>query len=301
MSRPEPRHHSDRAPEGAHIEARRPRSAGRTAVAEAASGARAMLPWLAGVAPFGLVIGVSAGQASIGAGAGWFTGPTIYGGSAQIAAIQMLDAGAAAVPVIVTVLVINLRLVLYSAVLARYWRGTPLWWRLLAGYLLVDPSFVVGLERYRAGDTTLHDTSPAGGRPAHAHYLGGAVHLWVGWLVALAVGALAGATVPQGLHLELLVPFYLIGQVVPGMRQAANRRATLVSGTVAAACIAAPLHLGIAIGILAGLVAGSLSPRSRASGAAAATPATSASAGPGPAASAGAARAPVLSRREERL
>ena len=48
-----------------------------------AAGARAMAPWLAGVVPFGLVIGVSAAQADIPTLAGWLTGPLIYAGSAQ--------------------------------------------------------------------------------------------------------------------------------------------------------------------------------------------------------------------------
>ena len=117
------------------------------------SGMRAMVPWLIGTAPFGLVIGVSAAQADIPTLAGWLTGPVIFSGSAQVATIQMLDAGAAAYAVIITALVINLRLLLYSAAIARYWRGTPLWWRLLGGYLLVDPTFVVGTDRYD-GDPT---------------------------------------------------------------------------------------------------------------------------------------------------
>jgi len=221
---------------------------------DAAAGMRGMLPWLLAVAPFGLVIGVAAGQARISSAVGWFTGPTIYGGSAQVAAIQLLDAGAAAGPVIATVLVINLRLVFYSAALARYWRDTPLWWRLLAGYLLVDPSFVVGSRRYAD-----HARTPAALRSSHAYYLGGAAVLWVGWLTALGVGAVAGSSVPTGLHLELLVPLYLLGQIMPNLRQPSTRRATLVSGVVAAVSVAAPLHLGIAIGIVAGLVAGSLS------------------------------------------
>ena len=50
--------------------------------------------------------------------AGWLTGPTIYAGSAQIATIQMLDTGAAPLAVVVTALVINLRLILYSAAMA---------------------------------------------------------------------------------------------------------------------------------------------------------------------------------------
>jgi predicted branched-subunit amino acid permease len=219
---------------------------------EYASGARAMVPWLAGVLPFGLVIGISASQAHIPTAAGWLTGVAIYAGSAQIAAIQMLDAGAAPVAVIVTVLVINLRLALYSAAMANYWRGTPLWWRLLGGYLLVDPSFVVGIDRYAVEPER---------RRAHAHYLGGAVVLWVGWLAAIAVGAIAGASVPRVLHLEMLVPLFLVGEIVPKLRQAPARWAALVSAAVAVLCLTAPLHLGIAIGIVAGMTAGQLAVR----------------------------------------
>ena len=92
---------------------------------EIAAGARAMVPWLAGVTPFGLVIGVSAAQADIPTLAGWLTGPAIYAGSSQVAAIEMLDAGTAPVVVVITALVINLRLILYSGAIATHWRGTP--------------------------------------------------------------------------------------------------------------------------------------------------------------------------------
>jgi len=210
-------------------------------------GARAMLPWLAGVLPFGLVIGVSVSQTHLPAGAGWLTAPVLFGGSAQIAAIQLLNAGGAAVAVIVTTMVINLRLALYSAAMAQYWRGTPLWWRLLGGYLLVDPSFAVGIAKY---------SSDPDRRRGHAHYLGGGVVLWIGWLSAVAIGARAGASVPSGLHLEILVPLFLIGELLPKLRQAPTRWAMVASSGVALLCLTVPLHLGIAIGIVAGMAAG---------------------------------------------
>jgi branched chain amino acid efflux pump len=59
------------------------------------AGVRAMVPWMFGVGPYGLVIGVSAAQADIPTFAGWLTGPAIFSGSAQMATIQLLDAGAA--------------------------------------------------------------------------------------------------------------------------------------------------------------------------------------------------------------
>src|SRR5690606_38392389 len=144
---------------------------------EAASGVRAMVPWLLGVAPFGLVVGVSAAQAGIPTLVGWATGPIIYSGSAQVATIELLDGGATPLVVVATALAINLRLVLYSGAMAARWRGQPRWWRMIAAHLLVDPSFAVGTARYQR---------PGGdGVPAHAHFLGGAVALWCTWVTAI--------------------------------------------------------------------------------------------------------------------
>lgn len=211
------------------------------------AGARAMVPWLLGVTPFGLVIGIAAANADIPTLAGWLTAPAIYGGSAQVATIELMDAGAAPLVVVTTALAINARLVLYSAAMAARWRGTPGWWRAAAAYLLIDPSFAVGIDRYQQpGDRT----------GAHAHYLGGAVVLWVTWLAAIAVGATAGAQLPAGLHLEFVIPLYLVGQVVPRATKGAMRRATLAAVAVAVLGYSAPLHLGVVGAIAAGIAVG---------------------------------------------
>src|SRR5215471_15825597 len=211
-----------------------------------AAGARAMMPWLAGVVPFGLVIGLSAARADVPALAGWLTGPLIYSGSAQVATIGMLDAGAAPVVVVTAALIINIRLIFYSATMARYWRGTPWWWRLVAAYLLVDLSVAVGLNGYRRLSR---------GR-AHAHFLGGAVLLWVCWLAAIGVGATAGAGLPAWLHLEFVIPLYLVGQAIAKLANPAMRRAIFVAATVALLALSAPLQLGIVLAISAGIAAG---------------------------------------------
>ena len=211
-----------------------------------AAGARTMVPWLAGIVPFGLVIGVSAAQADIPALAGWLTGPLIYAGSAQLAAIGMLGAGAAPVAVVAVALVINVRLIFYSAAMARHWRGTPWWWRLVAAYLIVDPSVAVGLNGYRR----------LGRDRGHAHYLGGAVLLWVSWLAAIGVGATVGAGLPAWLHLEFVIPLYLVGQAVARLADPALRRAVFAAAAVALLALPAPLQLGIALAIAAGITAG---------------------------------------------
>ena len=86
---------------------------------------------------------------------------------------------------------------------------------------------IIADQRSVTGTGADRGRAKAGFAPAHAFYLGGAVVLWVGWLAALGIGAVAGATVPPGLHLELLVPLYLVGQIVPELRRRETRRAVV--------------------------------------------------------------------------
>jgi predicted branched-subunit amino acid permease len=200
----------------------------------------------AGLVPFGLVIGVSAAHANIPALAGWLAGPLIYAGSAQAATIGMLDAGAAPAVVVASALIINIRLIFYSATMARHWRGTPWWWRLVASYLIVDPSLAVGLNGYRRLSRDR----------AHAYYLGGAVLLWACWLAAIGVGATVGAGLPAAFHLEFVMPLYLVGQTIPKLADPAQRRAIFAAASAALLALSAPLQLGIALAIAVGVTAG---------------------------------------------
>jgi predicted branched-subunit amino acid permease len=211
--------------------------------AEVLGGARAMLPWLVGVVPYGLVIGVTVGASTVDAGAGLATGLTIYSGSAQLAAIEMLEHGAAPLVAIATVLAINARLVFYSGAMAPHWRGTSRTFRALASYLLVDPSYAVGRSGYGQG------------APRHLHYLGAAVTLWVAWQAAMFTGFLAGAGVPASLHLEHAVPLFLVAEVVHGSRTHPARTAAAVGALTAVLGGGLPLHAGPLVGIVAGLVA----------------------------------------------
>jgi len=148
--------------------------------------------------------------------------------------------------VVAVALVINVRLIFYSATMARHWRGTPWWWRLAAAYLLVDPSVAVGLDGYRR----------LGRDRGHAHYLGGAVLLWVCWLAAIGAGVTACAGLPAWLHLQFVIPLYLVGQAISKLAKPAQRRAIVTAATVALLALSAPLQLGIALAIAAGIAAG---------------------------------------------
>jgi predicted branched-subunit amino acid permease len=225
--------------------ARAPARAG--ARADLLDGARAMLPLLLAVTPFGLVFGVTLAGSGAPHLAGWSTSWLVYGGSAQLAAVGLVGQGASAVVVVASVAVIQLRLALYSTALAPHWRGTSRRWRGLAAYLLVDPSFLVGTQSYDGERPS---------RSAHLHYLGGAVLLWVGWQAVTAVGLTAGAVVPAGLDLDFVAPLYMVALVVPAARSSAVRWAASTAALTAVAASVLPMHVGPAVGMMAGLLVG---------------------------------------------
>lgn len=208
-------------------------------------GAMAMCPWLVGVVPYGIVIGVTIGASSITPAAGLASGTTIYSGSAQLAAIELLDKGAAPAIAIAAVLAINSRLVFYSGSIAPHWRGTSRSFRLLASYLLVDPSYAVGKSRY------LDHPGPR----SHTFYLGAGVTLWIAWQSAIVTGLVVGAGLPPALQLEYAVPLFLVAEVVHQIKSRPALAAGLVGATVAVVGSSLPLHSGPLAGIAAGIAA----------------------------------------------
>jgi predicted branched-subunit amino acid permease len=212
-------------------------------VRAALGGARAMAPWLIGIAPLGFVIGVTTARADVPRFAGWLAAPLIFSGSGQLATVQLLDAHAAALVVIAGGLVVNLRLVLYSAAMVRHWRARPAWWKALAAAALVDPSVAVALEGYERSDEP---------RYGDAHYVGAVVTLASVWFASTALGATFGAALPAGLRLELVIPLYLVGQLVRRVDDAVAQRAVAVAVVLAVVGVAMPLHLGTLVAITGG-------------------------------------------------
>jgi predicted branched-subunit amino acid permease len=217
---------------------------------EISAGIRAMLPWLVGVMPFGMVVGMNARTSGVSTVVGLATGSTIYSGSAQLAAIELLDSGATVVVVVLSVLVLNTRLLLYGSSIAPHWRGTSRRFRAVAAYLLIDPSFAVGMNGYRQRPT------------GHAFYIAAGITLWVGWHVAMFGGAAVGGGVPDWIQLHFAVPLFLLAELVHATRSAPALATAVTAATVAVAGTGLPLSSGLLVSIVAGVAVGvGLEPR----------------------------------------
>src|SRR5438552_15931985 len=110
---------------------------------EFAAGAKAEVPVLFGVLPFGLIYGALALQAGIPPGAALAMSSIVLAGSAQFVGTQLFAAGAPGALIILTTFIVNLRHMLYSASVAPYLGRLGLRWTVALAYLLADEVYGV--------------------------------------------------------------------------------------------------------------------------------------------------------------
>ncbi len=247
--------------------------AGMTARREFVAGCRAEAPLLLGVAPFGMIYGIAALAAGVPAWLAQLASAVVFAGAAQLVIVQMLAAGAGAVPIALTSGLLNLRHMLYSASMAEYVRHLPRRWRLLLAYLLTDEAYAVAVLRYQrresehtatghTGDSASDRASSPDPTRAHTHdlrhwyFLGAGFTLWIGWQLSTAVGLLFGATIPAEWELDFAVPLTFIALLTLLLRERAGQAAALIAGLGALAFASLPYKLGLVAAIMLGLVAG---------------------------------------------
>jgi len=218
-------------------------------------GIRAVAPLLIGVAPFGLILGVTAAGSAIGGQLGYATSLVIFAGAAQLATVQLIDAGSAAAVVIATALVINARHLMYSAALAPHFRDFPTGWRFGLPYLLTDQAFAVSISRYDAERSVEYK---------RWFYLGAAMSLFVTWQITTATGVLLGASVPASWSLDFAIPLVFLALLIPALRGRPAVVAAVVGGVVAVLAHNVSYNLGLMIGAVAGIIAGVVAERIRA-------------------------------------
>jgi predicted branched-subunit amino acid permease len=218
------------------------------ATALAFEGARDMTPMVVGVVPFGFAIGATIAASSVDTAAGLASAPAILAGSAQLATVQMLDAATNPVIIVVSALLINLRIILYSTSLAPWFAGEPLWRRLVLAVPVIDQTHFVCQPRFERGDLDQ--------RGRVAYYTGAATWLVAAWLASQAAAVLLGAGLPASARLDMAAPLALVGLLAKsvGTRPAAVAGAAAIG--VAAIGAGLPLHSATLVATLAGIAAG---------------------------------------------
>ena len=204
-------------------------------------GFRAAAPLWLGIVPFGLVYAVVARDAGLSLIETQALSVLVFAGSAQFSAAGLFGSGAAALEIVSTTFLLNVRHVLYGLSLGR---RIPLrgWRRVTAAYFLTDESFGVVAAREER---------------TFAFLLGAELSVFATWNVATLAGALVGTAIPdpEKLGLDLVFPLAFLALLVPLVRTRVELLVAVVSGS-AAYVLAEALPNGLPI-LVTG-VAGSL-------------------------------------------
>ena len=208
-------------------------------------GVRTVAPVLLGVIPFGLVAGAAAVDAGLSPAQAVGLSVVVFAGASQLAAIELLGSGSPLVVVVATILVVNLRMTMYSASIAPHFQSVARRVRALLAYVLTDQAYALSVTRFKGSAVS---------KPAF--YLGTAVPLWVVWQVCTVAGIVVGANVPPWLPLGFAVPLTFLALLVPAMEDGPTVVAATVAGSVATLGAGIPFELGLMVGATLGVVAG---------------------------------------------
>jgi predicted branched-subunit amino acid permease len=212
-------------------------------------GARDMSAPALGIAAWGLVTGVAMVKSGLSIPAALAMSLLVFAGSAQLATIPLLAAGAPAWVVLATAACVNLRFLILSAQWRPYFGHLPRAQRLRIAYFAADLNFVQFMRRFP-------DPVP---RPGQVSYFWGGVSLnWTSWQALSVAGILLGDRVPGEWGLGFAGILVLIGLTGSMLVDRATWAAAAVAAVVAVAAHALPLKLHIVVAIVAAIAVGLL-------------------------------------------
>lgn len=212
-------------------------------------GAKDAFPSIIGLIPFGLIVGTASTAAGMDPWLALAMSIIVFAGASQLAAIGLMVQSAPMLIVLTTVLVVNLRFVMYSASLAPFFRELPLGRRWLLSYGLTDHLFALVNARFQPDGSHQH---------VDAYYMGGAIPTWAVWNVMVAIGIFAGTLVPKQWSLDFAIPLVFLALVFPALTSRSHWVTAGVAATAAYFTAAMPMKLGLIAAALVGVAIGTL-------------------------------------------
>lgn len=210
-------------------------------------GVRAELPLLIGVFPFGMIYGALALNAGLSKLASQMMSSIVFGGSSQFITTQLVHEAAPGFVIVLTIAVVNLRHMLYSASLAPYLASLSTPWKTLLSYLLTDEAYAPSIVKYERDGTTPQ---------AHWFLFGAGLALWTNWQISTALGIFLGTAIPESWSLDFALPLTFIAMVVPVLKNRPAIAAAFSAGIVALVAYSLPYRLGLIVAAIVGIAVG---------------------------------------------
>jgi predicted branched-subunit amino acid permease len=218
-------------------------------------GAVEAMPMAFGLAAWGLVAGVAMAKSGMGVPLAILMSLLVYAGSAQIAALPLIAAGAPVWVVWATTLCVSLRFMAFSFHYRPYFAHLPRRQRVALGFLMGDTTFALFIRRF---------PEPVPGPKYEDYFLGTSLVTFGVWQLAIIVGIVAGAGIPTSWGLGFAGTMALLALTCTQLRNPVTWVAAVVASCAAVAAYALPLKLNILVAIAAAVAIGVLADRAQA-------------------------------------
>ena len=206
-------------------------------------------PTLFGIAAWGMVVGVALIKGGLTLYQAVGMTLVVFAGTAQLASLPLIIANAPIWVVFATALVVNLRFVIFSALLAPHFAHLPWYKRLMLGYTAGDITVNIFLQRFPS-------EAPAVGKVSYLKAL--LLPNWAAWQVGSLAGIFLGSTVPAEWGLGFAGTLAILCILVPVMLTRAALCGVVVAGAVAVLAYALPYKLGMLLAVIVGMGASML-------------------------------------------
>ena len=207
-------------------------------------GALAMVSPALGIGAWGLMTGVSMVKSGMSVIESVAMTLLVYAGSAQLAAIPLLVAGAPVWVILATGFCVNLRFVVFSLHLRPYLMHMPRWRRLVNGYLTADLSYALFTRRFAQPAV-----DPANRQTQEAYLAGSYFVTWSSWMGMSVIGIALANLIPAAWGLGFAGVLCLVGILC----SLANTRLRILSAALAGASAVALYALPLKLNIVAAI------------------------------------------------
>lgn len=208
-------------------------------------GVKTGLPSLFGIGAWGLVVGIAMVKSGLTVPQSLGMTLIVFAGSAQLAALPLIATNAPIWVIFATALVVNLRFVIFAALLAPHFAHLPWRKRLLLGYVAGDMTVALFLQKYPS-------EAPQVGKLS---YLKGLLFPnWTSWQVGSIAGIFLGSAVPAEWGLSFAGTLAIICVMIPLMIGRPALCGVLVAGAVSVLAAGLPYKLGLLAAVLLGML-----------------------------------------------
>ena len=202
-----------------------------------------------GIAAWGLVTGVAMAKSGMPLPLSVLMSLFVFAGSAQLAALPLIAAGAPVWMIWAICACVNLRFVIFSAQWRPYFAHFRRRDRMILGYFTADLNYVVFMTRF---------PEPRPAPEQMPYFWGGVAVNWPSWQLPTIAGLLLADVVPTAWGFGFAGILALLGLMYSLLSDRASWIAAGVAAGAALATVALPLKLNIVVAMASAIAAGLL-------------------------------------------